>query len=142
MLFIFIIPDRIFLPPSANNGFIPFKIRGISMKKSILLFLTGGTFYSFLELIWRRRTHSSMFFAGGACLAAIDRVCYQKMKKSSLLRKCAAGCGIITVIEFFTGMVVNRGLHLKVWDYSKENMNIKGQVCLRFSLFWFILYLP
>ena len=112
------------------------------MKKSILLFLTGGTFYSFLELLWRKRTHSSMFLAGGACLAAIDHVCYHKMKKSNLLRKCAAGCGIITTVEFFTGIIVNRILHLKVWDYSKENLNIKGQVCLRFSAFWFLFTIP
>ena len=75
-------------------------------------------------------------------MAAIDRVCNRRMKKSTLLRKCAAGCGIITLVEFTTGMVVNRALHLKVWDYSKESFNIKGQICPRFSFFWFFLTIP
>lgn len=41
-----------------------------------------------------------------------------------------------TALEFITGFVLEKFFHKKWWDYSKEPFNIKGYVCLRFSLIW------
>ncbi|MDO5559356.1 MAG: hypothetical protein Q4F95_07120 [Oscillospiraceae bacterium] len=43
---------------------------------------------------------------------------------------------LTTLLEFITGFVLEKIFHEKWWDYSKEKFNIKGYVCLRFSLIW------
>jgi hypothetical protein len=37
----------------------------MDLKKHLLTFLTGGILYCILEMLWRGRTHISMFFDGG-----------------------------------------------------------------------------
>ncbi len=41
-----------------------------------------------------------------------------------------------SVIEYFTGWVLEKVFHDKWWDYSKRPLNIKGYVCLEFSVLW------
>lgn len=41
-----------------------------------------------------------------------------------------------SVIEFITGFLLEQLFHDKWWDYSDMKFNIKGYVCLRFSLLW------
>lgn len=43
---------------------------------------------------------------------------------------------ITTVIEFITGLVLDRVFHQKWWDYTGFPMNIMGYVCPPFSLLW------
>lgn len=43
---------------------------------------------------------------------------------------------LTSVLEFLTGFVLERLFHDKWWDYSDEPFNIKGYVCLRFSILW------
>ena len=100
------------------------------MKKDICLFCTGGTIYPLLEIASRGRTDFSMALAGGVCLCLIDRIC------------CLAGSGIITTVEFCTGLIVNILLKMDVWDYSALPVNIMGQICLRFSVIWCFLTIP
>ncbi len=107
-----------------------------------LLFLTGSCAYPTLEMVWRGRTHYSMAIAGGVCLALIGRVCCGRLRQRGLAVRCLAGSGIITGVELFTGLIVNRWLHFGVWDYSGAPLNILGQVCLPYSLLWAALTLP
>ncbi|MBQ0099440.1 MAG: putative ABC transporter permease [Firmicutes bacterium] len=41
-----------------------------------------------------------------------------------------------SMIEFLTGFILEKIFKLKWWDYSKEPFNIKGYICLKFSLLW------
>ncbi len=43
---------------------------------------------------------------------------------------------ITTVLEFITGFLLEKLFHQKWWDYSDVPFNIKGYVCLKFSLLW------
>lgn len=43
---------------------------------------------------------------------------------------------LTSVLEFITGFVLEKIFHEKWWDYSKEPFNIKGYVCIRFSIMW------
>ena len=47
-------------------------------------------------------------------------------------------CGTVftSVLEFLTGFFLDKMFHTKWWDYSKEPFNVKGYICLRFSLIW------
>lgn len=49
----------------------------------------------------------------------------------------AIGCGAIaTVLEFFTGIMLEKLFKKKWWDYSDYKYNLGGYVCLLFSLVW------
>lgn len=43
---------------------------------------------------------------------------------------------LTTALEFVTGFVLEKIFQQKWWDYSEEHFNIKGYVCLKFSLLW------
>ncbi len=46
------------------------------------------------------------------------------------------GAVLVTVVEFFTGLIMDKMFHHKWWDYSNKPLNIGGYVCLLFSLIW------
>lgn len=112
------------------------------MKKDALFFLTGGIAYPVIEIMWRGYSHISMAIAGGASLLLINRLCCEKLRARRMYVKCLAGSGIITGVEFITGIFVNKILTLGVWDYSALPYNIAGQICLPFSIIWFFLTIP
>lgn len=39
----------------------------------------------------------------------------------------------------FIGWVLEKHFGIKAWDYSNEVCNLKGWVCLKFSVFWGLL---
>lgn len=43
---------------------------------------------------------------------------------------------ITSALEFFIGFIMESFFHDKWWDYSNNPFNIKGYVCLEFSLIW------
>ena len=103
-------------------------------------FLLGGCGYALLEVLWRGRTHWTMFLAGGLCFAWL----YALATRTALplFAQCAIGAAIITAVEFLTGCVVNLALKRRVWDYSNRRFNLLGQVCLSYSALWFLLSWP
>ena len=56
--------------------------------------------------------------------------------KSSLWLLFGGSVLFTSVIEYFTGWVLEKVFHDKWWDYSKRPLNIKGYVCLEFSVLW------
>ena len=46
---------------------------------------------------------------------------------------------IITALEFITGLIVNIWLKMDIWDYSQLPYNFMGQICLLYSIFWFLV---
>ncbi len=112
------------------------------MEKKLALFLSGAVLYPTLEILCRGKTDFSMAIAGGACVCLIDGVCNGRLKAEPLSVKCLAGSGIITSVEFGTGVLVNLVLKLDVWDYSQIPLNILGQICFPFSLLWFFVTIP
>ena len=101
----------------------------------------GAVIYSLVEVVARGYTHWTMTVTGGVAFLLIYLV-NVNMKTRSLVLRCLIGCLIITSIEFGVGMLVNRGLHLNVWDYSDEKFNLLGQICPLFSFLWFLICIP
>ena len=110
-------------------------------QKCLLKFMLGGIGYGLLEVIWRGRTHFSMVLTGGACLVAICAV-NEKMKKRNIFLRSFVCAAAITAAEFAVGMVVNRMLHMSVWDYGSMPGNVLGQICPLYSFLWFLLCVP
>ncbi len=126
--------------PYANTGTVAPEVK--QLKKNLALFLTGGTIYPALEILCRGKTDFSMALAGGACLCLINSICNGRLRAMPLSVRCFAGSSIITAVEFGTGVVVNLILKMNVWDYSQMPMNILGQICMPFSILWYVTTLP
>ena len=99
--------------------------------RKMTLFCAGGAIYVALELLWRGRSHGSMFLAGGSSFMLLGKV-GQATKNPGL--RALGGAGAITAVEFAAGFLFNRSY--RVWDYRNMPYNLKGQICLPFSLLW------
>lgn len=99
--------------------------------KKLTMFGLGGTLYTLLELLWRGRSHSSMFLLGGGCFLMLGRL---RRLRLPLPVKLLLGSAGITAGELATGLLVNR--NFSVWDYRPQPLNFLGQICLGFSLLW------
>lgn len=103
----------------------------MDLTKKLTQFCIGGSAYVGLELLYRRRSHISMFGAGGLCYLLLGQ-----MDRLSLPQGVRAGCsaGVITAVELLTGLMVNRDY--QVWDYRDQPGNLMGQICPRFTALW------
>ena len=110
-------------------------------KQSGILFFIGAGGYNLLELCWRGYTHWSMGLAGGICFALIywTGIWHPHMCR---LHRCLLGSGIITSVEFTFGCVFNLVLGWNIWDYSQQPFHFMGQICLLYSILWFLLCMP
>ena len=106
--------------------------------KNCILFYTGGAAYLTLELLYRGRSHGSMFLAGGTCFLLIGQL-NRVSPRLSLPLRALAGAVIVTMVELGTGMAVNRSY--QVWDYRDQPLNFMGQICPVFSALWIPLSL-
>ena len=104
--------------------------------RKCFLFCLGGSLYGALELLWRGRTHVSMFLLGGTCFLLLGKIRRLRLPIPALP---LLGALIITAGELATGLAVNRDY--AVWDYRGLPMNFMGQICLQFSLLWMPLSL-
>ena len=104
--------------------------------KKGILFSLGGLAYVALELLYRGRSHISMFLAGGTSLLLIGALNHVKPRLPLPLR-AVAGAGIITMVELAAGLIFNRDYG--VWDYRSQPGNWLGQICPQFFLLWILL---
>ena len=102
--------------------------------KIFILWLTGGSSYFFLEILFRGRSHWTMFLLGGFCFLLIGAL--NEYLNLSLFQQGLLGSLIVSCLEFIFGLVLNIYLKLNIWDYSSLPFNILGQVCLPFSILW------
>ena len=108
----------------------------VGFVKKIVLFSIGGLSYVGLELLWRGRSHSSMFLAGGTCFLLLGRLSRRKLPR---VWRGVLGGGLITSVELLTGLLFNRDY--RIWDYRKMALNFRGQICVGFVLLWMPLSL-
>ncbi len=114
------------------------KTQEIQVKKNTVFFTSGGIGYGVIELLWRGRTHWTMILAGGICFVFFSKIA-DKYKKRRLIFKatlCALG---VTAVELLFGIVFNLIFKMNIWDYSNMPLNILGQVCPLYTLFWGVL---
>ena len=102
--------------------------------QELLVAATGGGLYILIELLWRGRSHISMFLLGGLCFWLIGRL--DRNHPAPVVVQAVLGAAMVTALELITWLVVNRWLELNVWDYSNMPMNFLGQICLPYFLLW------
>lgn len=108
--------------------------------KEFILLIIGGTLYFIIEVLYRGYSHLSMFLLGGICFVVIGLINEVFDYKMSLLKfQMPIAAIVVTVLEFITGLIVNKWLGLNVWDYSNTPFNVMGQICLPFTIVWYLL---
>lgn len=112
------------------------------ISKYSFLFLVGGLIYYAIEVFYVGYSHPSMFILGGICFLCIGLLNEFYKYDMSLVSQMFISSLIITALEFFGGLVINRWLNLNVWDYSYMPYNFMGQINLYSSVLWFFLSAP
>lgn len=127
-----------------KNGKFNYLISNIIEK--IILWMTGGLFYFYMEIAFRNYSHYSMIICGGLCFLIVGMIGDYIMDKESNILKAISlimffGSLTITTLELLTGIIVNVFLELDVWDYTSMKYNVYGQICLGYTLIWSLLSL-
>ena len=97
-------------------------------------------FYGAAEVFSRGYSHITMGVLGGLSFLVIHEmngeiICGRTGKLTSAL----ISAFFITASELLAGEILNRYMHLKIWNYSKQLMNFDGQICPGYSLMWLLL---
>jgi uncharacterized membrane protein len=110
----------------------------------ILIFLSVGTFYYIIEVIYKGITsnnwhsHWTMFILSGAmgivAMLLNDIFTYE----IGILSQSFICTIICTTLEYFVG--INWNSDYSIWCYLDMPMNLDGQICLTFSCIWFVLF--
>ncbi|WP_353892774.1 putative ABC transporter permease [Proteinivorax hydrogeniformans] len=105
-------------------------------------------FYSFvgwnLEVLYhlkkQRRFVNRGFLNGPICpiygISATLIVILLTPFKDNLIALFIGGFIIASVVELFTGYLLERFFDTRWWDYSEESFNLWGYVCVKFSIYW------
>ena len=104
-----------------------YEVKSLELLKKSTLFTLGGGVYVGLEMLWRGRSHISMFAAGGICFLLLG-----KLRRTP--GRLILGPAVITAVELATGLLVNRDY--AVWDYRGVPGNFLGQICPMYTLLW------
>lgn len=112
---------------------------------SMLLWVFGGTFYFFVEVVWKTLSGNQDGISWTMLLLAIflciplERLgCELPWEMSLLVQSVLCAIGI-TATEFVAGCMLNIWLGLNVWDYSAMPFNLWGQICIPFMGLWAVL---
>lgn len=118
------------------------KIYMINIKniiKYLILGIIGGFTYVIIEMLYRGHSHWSMFIVSAVAFISIGLINEFISWDMKLWKQMLIGSGIVTVLEFISGYILNIKLGWLIWDYSNVPFNIMGQICLPFSIAWFFI---
>lgn len=118
-----------------------------TLKRIGFLFMFGGCLYYCMEWLFKMfvshgKISFSMFIVGGLCFVLVGLINEVFPYDMPLALQALVGACVITCVEYVSGVILNIWLGMGIWDYSDKFMNLRGQVCLQFSILWFILCFP
>lgn len=106
--------------------------------KYLILGIIGGFTYVIIEMLYRGHSHWSMFIVSAVAFISIGLINEFISWDMKLWKQMLIGSGIVTVLEFISGYILNIKLGWLIWDYSNVPFNIMGQICLPFSIAWLL----
>lgn len=114
-----------------------------------LYFLTYSFFGWIIETIYMSVYHGHMvkrgFLLGPLCVvygfASLSVVNILKYIKKHPVLLFIFATLLTSAVELFAGMLLDKAVHMRLWDYSSEFANYKGLICLQNSLLWGVLSL-
>ncbi len=109
--------------------------------KYLILGIIGGFTYVLIELFYRGHSHWSMFAVSAVSFILIGLINEFISWDMELWKQMLIGSGIVTILEFISGYILNIKLGWHIWNYSNVPFNILGQICLPFNIVWFFISL-
>lgn len=107
-------------------------------KKDVAVFILGGFIYCGIELVFRGRTHLTMFLLAGCCsliMAGLNNIFSFDMP--FLLQIMMSGCACI-IGEYIFGLLFNGDF--TIWDYrGLPGTFANGQLNVLFCILWLLL---
>lgn len=103
------------------------------------MFVIGAFAYGIIEITARGYTHISMGLLGGLSMLVIHISNSARREGMNYVLQIFVITVFITSIELITGEILNVMLGMRIWDYSQVPLNVDGQICPRFSVFWLML---
>lgn len=100
----------------------------------LFIWALGGTIYYTIEMVTRGFSHWSMFVVGGLALCFCTFQGQAMKWTEPLWIQVIRSVVFVTSLEFITGIIVNKWLHLEVWDYSDQPFQVWGQICVPFMI--------
>ncbi|NLC87781.1 MAG: hypothetical protein GX682_03285 [Clostridiaceae bacterium] len=109
----------------------------------ILYSFAGWVLESVSKTVEQRKFVNSGFLNGPICPiygfgAIIMILCLSFLKNNPILLFILSFF-ILSIWEYFVGVLLEKVFKTKYWDYSHLKFNIQGRVCLKNSLFWGVL---
>ena len=104
------------------------------LSEYLFLWTLGGSLYYFFEIFFRGFSHWSMFILGGICMVFFTVQGQAVHWEDALWRQILRCIIFVTAMEFITGIIVNKWLHMAVWDYSNQPFQLFGQICVPFMI--------
>lgn len=109
--------------------------------EALFVLLFGGVAYYGIETLLRGWSHWSMAICGAICFYALYRM-NERYRRIPLPLRAITGALLITAVELLAGCLLNIGMGLAVWDYSELPYQFLGQICLPYSVLWFLVCFP
>lgn len=116
--------------------------------------------YTWIQIAWLFFIYSLVGWIAEVCLAAINKrkfvnrgfvngpfcpiygtaavlfVLFLSDLTNNLFFLFLGGMVIATVLEYITGLILQKIFHQKLWDYSGIRWNLDGYICARYSVLW------
>ena len=117
-------------------------------QECLLVFFIVGAIYLFFEVTWgtinypdEYKTFKNLFamFLVGGLLGVIANRITPIIRNLPEKLQYLITTAIIVTVEFWAGILINKVLGWGNWDYSGYPLNFLGQICLPFTVLWFLL---
>ena len=132
-----------------HEGLAEMKKDGVTYCNMFWLFMFGNVLGVLLEGTWCRlifghwETHVATIWGPFSLIYGVGAVMFyisgEKIRSTGYKGVIARFCSIAivaTVFELACGLLLEYGMGMKAWDYSKSFMNYKGLICLKMTLLW------
>jgi len=132
-----------------HEGLAEMKKDGVTYCNMFWLFMFGNVLGVLLEGTWCRlifghwETHVATIWGPISLIYGVGAVMFyisgEKIRSTGYKGVVARFCSIAivaTVFELACGLLLEYGMGMKAWDYSKSFMNYKGLICLKMTLLW------
>ena len=87
-----------------------------------------------------RRFVNRGFLYGPFCpiygCGAVSLVVFLDSYKNNIFTLFFLAVLLTSILEYFTGLILEKAFKTKWWDYTDDPLNIHGRVCLLYSLMW------
>ncbi len=116
-------------------------IRSNNIRSYILMFSTGTVIGAFFELFLTERAVIASAVTMGVFWVVIHRINHV-VGEESIFTKALLAMFAITAFELIGGVIINRIMHLDMWNFSDRSMHVLGQICPSECVLRFITAIP